>query len=339
VGLLAPWFLLGLLGLGLPVWLHLLRRRHNPPRPFPSLMFFERRPQSSIRQRRLRYWGLLLLRCLLLAALVLAFARPYRRVLSAGAAERLMVLALDESFSMRQADRMARAGRAAMELLGKARPGERVEVIAFASRVRVLSQPSSDPAAARAAIGPASVLVNNAGLLRTGPLETVSLAAWNEALAVNLTGYLICARAFGRDMLAAGKGSLVHVASISAINPQTSSGAYSASKAGVLLLSRQFAAEWGPRGVRSNAILPGMIKTPLSAKFYEEPGFEAKRAAAVASRRVGLAEDLAGPALFLASDRAAYVNGAELLVDGGLDCMLMDMVPRPGFNATPISGD
>ena len=153
MGLLAPWFLLGLLGLGLPVWLHLLRRRHNPPRPFPSLMFFERRPQSSIRQRRLRYWGLLLLRCLLLAALVLAFARPYRRVLSAGAAERLMVLALDESFSMRQADRMARARRAAMELLGKARPGERVEVIAFASRVRVLSQPSSDPAAARAAIG------------------------------------------------------------------------------------------------------------------------------------------------------------------------------------------
>jgi NAD(P)-dependent dehydrogenase (short-subunit alcohol dehydrogenase family) len=191
--------------------------------------------------------------------------------------------------------------------------------------------------AARAAIGPPSVLVNNAGLLRAGSLETVSLGDWNHALAVNLTGYLLCARAFGRDMLAAGKGSLVHVASIAAINPQTNSGAYSASKAGVLLLSRQLAAEWGPRGVRSNAILPGMIKTPLSAKFYEEPGFEAKRAAAVASRRVGLADDLTGPALLLASDRASYVNGAELLVDGGLDCMLMDMMPRPGFNATPAA--
>jgi glucose 1-dehydrogenase len=151
-------------------------------------------------------------------------------------------------------------------------------------------------------------------------------------IAVNLTGYLICAREFGRDMLEAGKGSVVHVASVAATNPQTRSGAYSASKAGVLLLSRQMAAEWGPRGVRSNAILPGMIRTPLSARFYDEPGFEAKRAAATASRRIGKPDDIAEPTIFLASDRSAYVNGAELTVDGGLGCMLMDMVPRPGFN-------
>ncbi|WP_028231241.1 SDR family NAD(P)-dependent oxidoreductase [Paraburkholderia mimosarum] len=189
----------------------------------------------------------------------------------------------------------------------------------------------------RSALGSASVLVNNAGLLRAGSLETVSIADWNQAIAVNLTGYLLCARAFGRDMLAAGKGSIVHVASIAAFNPQTNSGSYSPSKAGVLLLSRQLAAEWGPRGVRSNCVLPGMIRTALSAKFYEEPGFEARRAAATASRRIGEPEDLAGPAMFLASDLAAYVNGSEVLVDGGLDCMLMDMVPRPGFNATPAA--
>lgn len=187
---------------------------------------------------------------------------------------------------------------------------------------------------ARAALGPFDALVNNAGLLRAGSLQTVSLDDWNAVLAINLTGYLICSREFGRDMLEKGKGALVHVASVSARNPQTHSGAYSPSKAGVLLLSRQLAAEWGPKGVRSNAILPGMIRTPLSAKFYEEPGFEAKRAGATASRRIGEPVDIAEPAVFLASDRAAYVNGAELLVDGGLDCMLMDMVPRPGFNAT-----
>src|SRR5262249_9568266 len=123
----------------------------------------------------------------------------------------------------------------------------------------------------RAALGPASVLVNNAGLLRAGALGTVSIEDWNQAIAVNLTGYLLCARAFGRDMLAAGKGSIVHVASIAALTPQTHSGSYSPSKAGVLLLSRQLAAEWGPRGVRSNCVLPGMIRTALSAKFYEEP--------------------------------------------------------------------
>ncbi|MDE3177485.1 MAG: SDR family oxidoreductase, partial [Pseudomonadota bacterium] len=186
----------------------------------------------------------------------------------------------------------------------------------------------------RADLGACEVLVNNAGFLRAGALESTPLSDWNAVLAVNLTGYLICARAFGRDMLAAGRGSLVHIASVAAKNPQTHSGAYSASKAGVLLLSQQLAAEWGPRGVRSNAILPGLIRTPLSAKFYEDAAFAARRAAITASRRVGEPDDIAGPALFLASDRAAYVNGAELRVDGGLSCMLMDMAPRPGFNAT-----
>lgn len=197
----------------------------------------------------------------------------------------------------------------------------------------------ADEAAVRAAaarvrreLGPVDGLVNNAGLLRAGGLDEVTLEAWNQVLAVNLTGCLLCAREFGRDMLAARRGSIVHVASVSALHPQTRSGAYSASKAGVLLLSKQLAAEWGPRGVRSNAVCPGMVRTALSAKFYEVPGFEARRAALTASRRVGEPLDIAEPALFLLSDRSAYVNGAELVVDGGLDCMLMDMVPRPGFN-------
>jgi glucose 1-dehydrogenase len=185
-----------------------------------------------------------------------------------------------------------------------------------------------------AQLGPCAVLVNNAGILRAGALETLPIAEWNQVLAVNLTAYLICARAFGRSMLAAAHGSIIHIASISALHPQTRSGAYSASKAGILLLSKQLAAEWGPRGVRSNAICPGMIRTPLSAKFYDEPGFEAKRAAVTASRRVGEPVDIANPVVFLASDRSDYINGTELIVDGGLDCMLMDMVPRPGFNAT-----
>lgn len=186
----------------------------------------------------------------------------------------------------------------------------------------------------REALGPVYGLVNNAGFLRAGALDDGSLADWNAVLAANLTGQWLCAREFGRDMLNAGRGAIVNVASISALFPQTRSGAYSASKAGVLLLTRQLAAEWGPRGVRCNAVCPGMIRTALSAKFYEVPGFEAARAAVTASRRVGEPEDIAEPVLFLLSERAAYVNGTELVVDGGLQCMLMDMVPRPGFNQT-----
>ncbi|WP_399686490.1 SDR family NAD(P)-dependent oxidoreductase [Xenophilus sp.] len=183
-----------------------------------------------------------------------------------------------------------------------------------------------------AELGAPSVLVNNAGLLRAGALADVDLAQWNEVLSINLTGYLLCARAFGAAMRAAGRGSIVHVASIAGLFPQTGSGAYSASKAGVLLMSRQLAVEWGPQGVRSNAICPGMIRTALSAKFYEEPGFEARRAAVTASRRIGEPQDIADVALFLASPRSGYVNGAEIVVDGGMSSMLMDMVPRPGFN-------
>lgn len=204
-----------------------------------------------------------------------------------------------------------------------------------------IADPEAIAAAAervRRELGKVSGLVNNAGLLRPGPLDAVSLEDWNRVLAVNLTGYLLCARTFGRDMLDAGHGSIVHIASISALHPQTRSGAYSASKAGVLLLNKQMAAEWGPRGVRSNAICPGMIRTALSADFYKVPGFEAARAAVTASRRVGEPMDIADPALFLLSDRAGYVNGTELVVDGGLDCMLMDMVPRPGFNQTVSAG-
>jgi NAD(P)-dependent dehydrogenase (short-subunit alcohol dehydrogenase family) len=92
------------------------------------------------------------------------------------------------------------------------------------------------------------------------------------------------------------------------------------------------AVEWGPLGIRSNAICPGMIRTALSAKFYEEPGFEEKRSAVTANRRVGEPSDIANVALFLASNRSNYMNGAELVVDGGMQCMLMDMVPRPGYN-------
>ncbi|WP_137895788.1 SDR family NAD(P)-dependent oxidoreductase [Ramlibacter sp. 2FC] len=186
----------------------------------------------------------------------------------------------------------------------------------------------------QAELGAGAVLVNNAGLLRPGSLAEVSLADWNSVLAVNLTGYLLCARAFSKPMRAAGRGSIVHVASISGLAPQTASGAYSASKAGVLLMSRQMAVEWGPQGVRSNAICPGMIRTALSARFYEEPGLAQKRAAVTASRRIGEPQDIADVALFLASPRSAYVNAAEIVVDGGMSSMLMDMVPRPGFNQT-----
>src|SRR5215831_12498402 len=181
------------------------------------------------------------------------------------------------------------------------------------------------------ALGPCQVLVNTAALLRPGTLDTLSLAEWNLVLSVNLTGYFLCAQTFGRQMRQQKRGSLVHVASIAASNAQGKSGAYSVSKAGVVMLSRQLANEWGPLGIRSNVVSPGMVITPMSQAFYDTPGVTERRSAVVPMRRVGMPQDMADAILFLASDRASYVNGDEIMVDGGYANMLMNLVPRPGF--------
>jgi NAD(P)-dependent dehydrogenase (short-subunit alcohol dehydrogenase family) len=185
---------------------------------------------------------------------------------------------------------------------------------------------------ALAAFGRCDVLINNAGVLRSGQLETLSLKDWNALLAINLTGYLLCAQAFGRDMLARGSGVLVHIASIAAGQPQAASGAYSTSKAAVAMLSRQLAFEWGPRGIRSNTVSPGLVRTPLSESFYQAPGVKERREAIVPLRAIGRPLDIANVVVFLASSRAGYITGQDIVVDGGLAQTLMSSVPRPGYD-------
>jgi NAD(P)-dependent dehydrogenase (short-subunit alcohol dehydrogenase family) len=179
-------------------------------------------------------------------------------------------------------------------------------------------------------LGPCSVLVNTAAVLRPGGLDTLSLAEWNAVLAVNLTGYFLCAQIFARPMRKAGRGSLIHIASIAGSHAQANSGAYSVSKAGVVMLSRQLASEWGPQGIRSNVVSPGMVITPMSQSFYDTPGVTERRTAVTPLRRIGMPQDMADAVLFLASDRSAYVNGDEITVDGGYVRTLMNLIPRPG---------
>jgi len=182
-----------------------------------------------------------------------------------------------------------------------------------------------------AALGPCDVLANNAGFLSPGALAGLSLEAWNANIAVNLTGYFICAQVFGRAMLERKRGALVHIASIAATNPQPWSGAYSVTKAGVAMLSHQLAAEWGASGVRSNAVSPGLIRTPMSEAFYQHEETARRRAELVPTGRVGTPQDIADAVVWLASDRAAYISGEEVIVDGGVTQTLMGLIPRPGF--------
>jgi aerotolerance regulator-like protein/VWA domain-containing protein len=153
MGFLAPWFLAGVAAVGLPLWLHLLRQYRSTPHPFSSLMFFERRLQSSLKHRRLRYLLLLSLRVALLILMALAFANPFvTRAVPAISAKKLLVVAVDRSFSMRYGDHLSRAKRQAADALSRLQSGERAQIIALDSQSHLLTQPTDDSAQLRAAI-------------------------------------------------------------------------------------------------------------------------------------------------------------------------------------------
>ena len=178
-------------------------------------------------------------------------------------------------------------------------------------------------------IGPLDVMVNNAGVWSYGDLLNSPVEELERVLKVNMLGTLYCTRAFGATMVDRGRGSIVNVVSISALVPSPSVGTYSSSKAGVLALTRQTALDWGPHGVRCNAVGPGMIITEATGDAYAEPEVLAGRASAVPLRRLGAARDVAEVVSFLASDRASYVSGQVLYVDGGLTQALFELLPYP----------
>src|SRR5882724_2031113 len=154
MGFLTPWFLAGGLALGLPVWLHLLRKHKTTPLPFSSLMFFEKRTQSSIKHRRLRYLLLFALRTLLVLLLVLAFAHPFirRQVLGGNRANEVTVLAIDNSLSMRGGTRLSQAKNAAKSVIDGLSVGRKAQVLAFGSRVQVMSEVTDDHNSLKAAV-------------------------------------------------------------------------------------------------------------------------------------------------------------------------------------------
>jgi NAD(P)-dependent dehydrogenase (short-subunit alcohol dehydrogenase family) len=175
------------------------------------------------------------------------------------------------------------------------------------------------------------ILVNAAGLVRPGALADLTTAEWDDLLRVNLTGYFLMAREFTPHLVASGNGSMVHIASISSTNPQGSSGAYSVSKAGVVVMSKQLAFELGSKGIRSNTVSPGLVRTPMTEAYYQVGDVAQRRDAAVPVGRVAKPDDIADIVTFLASNRARYITGADLVADGGFSQTLMSSVPRPGF--------
>ena len=172
------------------------------------------------------------------------------------------------------------------------------------------------------------LLVNNVGIVLFGPLEEHSVEDYSKSLNINLLGSFITSRILINDMIKRGSGSIINMSSVNGVNPGIGIGAYPASKAGIISMTQQMAIEWGKFGIRVNCISPGFIDAGMSKPIYEDPKVRELRGRAVPSGRLGEADDIANAVLFLDSENASYVNGHNLVVDGGVISSVIAQLPR-----------
>ena len=179
-----------------------------------------------------------------------------------------------------------------------------------------------------AELGPVTLLINNAAYSDAGSLETISLEAWHREIDINLNGTYHCIRAIVPAMRAIGGGAIVNISSVNALryfgNPS-----YSAAKAGMISLTKAVASEYGPVGIRCNAICPGSVRTDNATwtiRQQKDPDVFKKLARWYPVGRVAVPEDVAETVAFIGAPEAAYISGAVLTVDGGLTAGMNVMI-------------
>lgn len=160
-------------------------------------------------------------------------------------------------------------------------------------------------------------LVNNAGIRRVGAFMDYALEDWQQTLDVDLTGPFICSRAAIRHMLPAGGGRIVNVASIAGELALKNRVAYNVAKAGLIMLTKTIAFELGDQGIVCNAVAPGVIETPLTSTYFDDPDLRETILSSTPSGRWGQPSEIAEPVVFLCSNAASFVQGTTLFVDGG----------------------
>lgn len=172
------------------------------------------------------------------------------------------------------------------------------------------------------------LLVNNAGIVRFGNLEQQSVQDYIATINVNFLGSCLCAREAATRMLERQTGHIINITSVNGVHPAPGIGLYGGTKAAMACMTQAMALEWGPRGIRVNAIAPGFIDAGMSKPIYEDPRIREVRSGGVPLRRLGTASDIASAVLFLDSDQATYISGHELVVDGGVINSVLAQLPR-----------
>ncbi len=189
--------------------------------------------------------------------------------------------------------------------------------IAVAADVTQSSEIERLKESAESLLGPIDILVNNAGINIRGAVEELSEADWDAVVATNLKAPFLCARVFGLRMCERGWGRIINLGSILSVVALPGRAPYASSKAGVLNLTRVLALEWASRGVTVNALCPGPFATDMNRQLLDDPVRYQAFVEKIPMGRWGELHEIAGAAVFLASEAASFVTGSALFVDGG----------------------
>ncbi len=230
---------------------------------------------------------------------------------------------------------LARAlARAGAEVVLNARDAEKLEASRAAlavegHKVHSIAFDVTDPHAVadgvariEREIGPIAVLINNAGVQHRTPLQDFPHDAWRRLVSTNLDSVFLVGQAVARHMIGRGRGKIINIASVQSELARPGIAPYTATKGAVKMLTKGMATDWGRHGLQCNAIGPGYFRTELNQALVDDPVFSAWLADRTPMGRWGEVEELAGAAVFLASDASSFVNGHILYVDGGITSSL-----------------
>jgi gluconate 5-dehydrogenase len=223
-----------------------------------------------------------------------------------------------------------RTSAASEEAAAKLREGAMFPPLGLACDVADSGQVRQLAAAVTATFGRVDTLINVAGVNRRKPALDVTDDDYDYILDTNLKGAFVLSREIGRGMTELGRGCQINIASINTDRPLKNVAPYAISKAGIAHLTRALAVEWGPSGVRVNAIAPGFILTDLTRKLWSDDTMQAWGLANTPLRRLGAPDDLLGAALFLASPAANFITGQTLYIDGGFTAGWSWPIPDSG---------